>query len=458
MKSKVDKLVARAWTVEELGSFYVEEKHKLTAYASRVLGESSRSEEIIQDALIKVILAAPELSSAEQTRAYLYQTVKNLCIDTIRAENRRPNFVLIDPASSEIENVGFIANEDHADAVSAADDAAIIRQALALLSPAERAALVMWEMDGRSTSEIAKELGISEKSVRHTVSRARKSLKRILSEYVIDEERGLTALDALSTTYRKTAKIVKKSSNVALSAMLLFFAFLGFSNLAPSENLEKQNFELVLRDPSSSEAGDKSAVIAKESESSSREPSLNKSTNSKSSKNLENVKPVPLRFAGLDEKGVPTGFSITGPEGKLGSLYFNAKLPTVNEEGLSLSWLVKTANQGRNVFLSQSFQQTGSEESYVATLSIGVAGGWIPTVSQVSLLNSERLVSGNYLLTAVIQVKSLIESPIAIPASAGGVDFEVAPTRVITRIVLDSSKTRILAQAVQVIENGSSNS
>jgi len=61
-------------------------------------------------------------------------------------------------------------------------------------------------------------------------------------------------------------------------------------------------------------------------------------------------------------------------------------------------------------------------------------------------------VSGNYLLTAVIQVKSEVETTIVIPAATNGRDLAVLPSRVLTRIVLNPSKTQILAQAVQVIE------
>ena len=86
-----------------------------------------------------------------------------------------------------------------------------------------------------STSEIASELGIKESAVRHTVSRARASLRRVLSELVIDEERGLTALDMLSTSYKKAAVLAQKSSKVALSLLLVVTAFLGFNSLTGNE-------------------------------------------------------------------------------------------------------------------------------------------------------------------------------------------------------------------------------
>jgi RNA polymerase sigma factor (sigma-70 family) len=199
-------------------------------HASRILKDSSKAEEVIQDALIKVMLAAPELESKDHALGYMHRTIENLCIDIFRIQGRRPNLVVLNDASEELASI-WIDNKDHVDVIAAADDAAIVKQALAMLSPAERAALVMWEMEGRSTAEIAAELGIKESNVRHTVARARASLRKVMSELIVDKERGLTALDLLSTTYKKASNIAKKSSKAALSLILVFFAFLGFNSM-----------------------------------------------------------------------------------------------------------------------------------------------------------------------------------------------------------------------------------
>ena len=217
----------QVWSVAELGAFYTAHSFELKTHAHRILKDGARADEVVQDAFIKVMLAAPELESAEHALGYLHRTIENLCIDLFRAEGRRPNLVVLDDATAEIE-ANWQDAGDHSQGLSAAEDAAIIRQALALLSPAERTALVMWEMDGRSTAEIAAELGIKESSVRHTVSRARASLRSVLATLIIDEERGLTALDMLSTSYKKAAELAKKSSRAALSLFLVVGAFLGF--------------------------------------------------------------------------------------------------------------------------------------------------------------------------------------------------------------------------------------
>jgi RNA polymerase sigma factor (sigma-70 family) len=236
------------WSVAQLSSFYAENRSQLIAHANRILKDRARAEEVSQEALIKFMLAAPELSSEDHALSYLHRTIENLCIDLFRAENRRPNLVALDDASAEVESTWQVSG-DHVAEISAAEDAAIVRQALSLLSPAERAALVMWEMEGRSTKEIAKELGIKESAVRHTVSRARASLRKVLSTLVIDEKRGLTALDLLSTSYKKASELASKSGRVAMSLVLLVTAFLGFNSMTGSEPIQTVISAPVVEEP-----------------------------------------------------------------------------------------------------------------------------------------------------------------------------------------------------------------
>jgi len=238
------------WTVADLASLYSEYRLSMISQARRMLRSDSEANEVVQEAFIKFILAAPELDTKERALAYMRATINNLSLNVIRARGSRPNLVALDSDTSA-ERLAEIAVENYIPAdvsMSAAEDAAIIKLALAQLSPAERAALVMWEMEGRSTSEIASELGIKESAVRHTVSRARASLRRVLSELVMDEERGLTALDMLSTSYKKAAEIAQKSSKVALSLLLVVTAFLGFNSLTGNEGNVQVN-DLAISTP-----------------------------------------------------------------------------------------------------------------------------------------------------------------------------------------------------------------
>jgi len=228
----------KVWTVADLSALYLESRSSLVSQARRMLRNDQDAHEVVQEAFLKFMLAAPELDTKERALAYIRASINNLSLNVIRAKGNRPNLVPLDADTSQ-ERLSQIATENYIPAdvsLSAAEDAAIIKLALAKLSPAERAALVMWEVEGRSTAEIAKELGIKESAVRHTVSRARASLRKVLSELVIDEARGLTALDLLSTTYKKAAQLAGKSSKIALTFILVLTAFLGLNSLTGNES------------------------------------------------------------------------------------------------------------------------------------------------------------------------------------------------------------------------------
>ena len=434
----------RVWTVAELGAFYTEHRSELLAHANRVLKDSAKAEEITQDSLIKFMLAAPELESTDHALSYLHRTIENLCIDYFRMEGRRPNLVVIDDAQAEVE-AAWQVDGDHSAAISQAEDAAIIRQALAMLSPAERAALVMWEMEGRSTEEIAAELGIKESAVRHTVSRARTSLRRVLSELVIDEERGLTALDMLSTTYKKAADLAAKSSKVALSLLLVVTAFLGFNSLTGNEGS-------VLPTVQQEGAASPSAA-AKASESATPAPSVSVSAPAKKSDRMTNgvyIKGARVAFPGLDSEGTPTGFTVAGENG-LGKMWVSNNRPVATEQGTILATQAVTSKGGPNVMIDQTITVDGNGTKYeVGYVALGINTQWAVANADATSVDFERTSNGQYLMTVTISLTSTPTSELANPVGDRGYEVVGTPKTITTRLLLNASKTQILAQAIYV--------
>jgi RNA polymerase sigma factor (sigma-70 family) len=438
------------WTVGDLGAFYTQHRAELHAHASRVLKDSIKAEEITQDALIKFMLAAPELESDEHALSYLHRTIENLCIDLFRLEGRRPNLVVIDDAQAEVE-AAWQNNGDHSAAMSAAEDAAIIRQALALLSPAERAALVMWEMEGRSTEEIAAELGIKESAVRHTVSRARASLRKVLSTLVVNEETGLTALDALSTTYKKAAELAQKSSKAALSLLLVITAFLGFNSMTGNEGVP------VLP------AGDVAAVSGT-TPSSSSAPTAEATAQAmakaaataaakKAAQAAINAKIAALSFFGLNSDGTPTAFTVTDANNIFGKARITKGISTLGTSGLVINNQFITGSVGPNILIDQLITVDGSGTNYSANnINVGFGGSWksVEITSTESMF--ERLPNGQHLVTATFTLGYLKTSDFTVPTGNRGYDLSDAPKSITTRILLNSGKSQIIAQAVQVLE------
>jgi RNA polymerase sigma factor (sigma-70 family) len=432
------------WTVAELGAFYTEHRSELLAHANRVLKDSAKAEEITQDSLIKFMLAAPELESEEHALSYLHRTIENLCIDYFRMEGRRPNLVVIDDAQAEVEAKWQVSG-DHSEVLSQAEDAAIIRQALALLSPAERAALVMWEMEGRSREEIAAELGIKESAVRHTVSRARISLRRVLSELVIDQERGLTALDMLSTTYKKASELAAKSSKVALSLLLVVTAFLGFNSMTGREG--------ILPTVSSNDLASVVAESAPSTDSVVPAPSISmpakKSSTMVSGVYVKSGKAA--QWPGLDEEGAPTAFTVSGEKGPIGKIRVNRNTPVATEQGTILATQAITSVGGPNVMIDQTITVDGNGTKYeVGYVSFGVNGSWQVAEANATSVDFERMSNGQYLMTVTISLLSTPTSEFAIAVGDRGYDVVGTPKAITTRLLLNASKTQILAQAVLI--------
>jgi RNA polymerase sigma factor (sigma-70 family) len=443
------------WSAGELGAFFVENRNQFFNHAKRVSRTVPEAEELVQDALVRVLLACPELTSKDHALAYFHRVIENLSVDLHRREGRQPRLVVLDDVSAELESKWRV-DDDYAEAIVAADDAAIIREAVALLSPAERAALVMWEIEGRSTEEIARELGVKEVTVRHTLSRARGRLRRILSERIVDEERGLTALDVLSISYRKVAVATKKSSKVALSLVLVISAFLGFNSITPghlvsskmqSSIRESENhFE---RQSGSESRGQLSTEIQPKLRNKLDVPEI-QVPNQKSASSPSLLRESVSTLSAIENIGVPTGFTVLDSLGSRGLLFSGQQKSATTESGLLISNIVSTKSDATNVLINQTVIVDAFGTSYVAEASVGINGGWQPLRLSYVSSDVERLASGDYLLTAIMVVDAAVSTAVKVATGSFGVDLEAAPRAIATRMVLDPTKTKILAQAVYI--------
>ncbi len=440
-----------AWSVSDLSALYTQNRSSLIAQARRILRNDADAAEVVQDAFLKFILAAPELDTADRAMAYLRTTVNNLCLNVIRATGSRPNLVAIDSDATQ-ERLSEIAAENHIpmdSTLAAAEDASLIREALSRLSETQRTALVMWEIEGRTTKEIAQAIGTSEKNVRHVVQRARASFIRVLTEWVIDEKTGSTALEALSGTYKKVAELAKKSSKVALSLLIVMVAFLGFNSITGSElNTLKIIASIEQEVPAQidSESQNNSAQsIIEEDLSTQRLVQDNSAISFRASKSL---------FAGLSKDGLPTGFTVSDSVGEISSFGLSIPSTITNPDGYVLiSYLQSYGEEVINLLMSQSITVDGSGTSYFASPSITVAGSWFPLTQTGSASTTTRLSNGNYLLTATLYIDSTVDSALFVPAT-GGLDVDAIPNEITTRILLNSSKSSILAQAINISAKG----
>jgi len=440
-----------AWSVSDLSVLYTQNRSSLIAQARRILQSDADAAEVVQDAFLKFILAAPELDTADRAMAYLRTTVNNLCLNVIRATGSRPNLVAIDSDATQ-ERLSEIAAENHIpmDAtLAAAEDASIIREALSRLSETQRTALVMWEVEGRTTKEIAAAIGTSEKNVRHVVQRARASFIRVLTEWVVDEKTGSTALDALSGTYKKAADLAKKSSKVALSLLIVLVAFLGFNSVTGTEfNTGTAVSNFTQEAPITNQIAPVAPAPTTTEEDLSNQKLVedNSAISFRASKSL---------FAGLSMDGLPNGFTVSDAAGNVGSLSVSSQSTITNPDGYVLVSYAQSQGDDEtlNLLISQTITVDGSGTSYYGSPSVTVAGSWFPLTQTGSASTITRLSNGNYLLTDTIYIDSTVDSALFV-AATGGLDVAAIPNEVTTRIILNSSKSTILAQAISIGAKG----
>ncbi|MDE3194935.1 MAG: RNA polymerase sigma factor [Acidobacteriota bacterium] len=138
-----------------------------TAY--RILGNWADAEDVAQETFLKLHRRGTEFENDAVRNAWLYRVAVNLCLDRVRA---------VKPAEELTEfRSGEISAESSA---IRAQSKEILMAALARLPAKQRAAVVLREIEGLSTAEVAGILGSSEVTVRSQISAALTRLRGIL--------------------------------------------------------------------------------------------------------------------------------------------------------------------------------------------------------------------------------------------------------------------------------------
>lgn len=142
----------------------------LCLYALHYIKEVETVEDIVQDCFVRLM----ENQSVTNEKAWLYTTVRHACIDRLRMEN--PFTTDIKPTDME----GALSDDE---AMERSLHEAELWTAIDSLPRRCREVFLMSKRDGKRYREIAEELGISEKTVQHQISKALKTLRGKVSDF-----------------------------------------------------------------------------------------------------------------------------------------------------------------------------------------------------------------------------------------------------------------------------------
>lgn len=153
---------ARAWFVREVLPL----EAMLTRYLKKNWHNKSEIEDFRQD-IYERVLEAAEQKIPDRSRAFVFQTARNLLIDRLRKEA-----VVAIEAVADLETLDIAAEEPSPERSAFARD--MLRRlqfALDHLPPRCREAVVLKRIDGLSQREIAVRMGITEQAVANHVAR-----------------------------------------------------------------------------------------------------------------------------------------------------------------------------------------------------------------------------------------------------------------------------------------------
>jgi RNA polymerase sigma-70 factor (ECF subfamily) len=151
-----------------------------------VCGHPQDAEDVMQDALLKTYRYVNRIKEPEAFRTWLYTTVQNACRMKRRRHVGEPSHLTsVEQGATTSEGVaGPLELEGH---TRAADQLVMdawvsdrLRRALKALPPSYRMIVVLREMEGLSTREVASVAGISEANVKTRLHRARVMLRQAL--------------------------------------------------------------------------------------------------------------------------------------------------------------------------------------------------------------------------------------------------------------------------------------
>ena len=149
---------------------------RILALAWRILGDRHLAEDAAQETYLRVFRSLHRFRVGEPFEAWLIRIAVHVCYDLGR--KRGPQPLPMDTLETLEGNAAPMMAEE---AVLLQQRRALVRQALTRLPQAERAALVLRDLEGLSTEETARILGVRPVTIRTQVASARAKVRAFCS-------------------------------------------------------------------------------------------------------------------------------------------------------------------------------------------------------------------------------------------------------------------------------------
>jgi RNA polymerase sigma-70 factor (ECF subfamily) len=139
--------------------------------AYRLLGRIEDAQDAAQEVFLRLFQKHRDIQG--DPKPWLYRVTVNVCNDRYRKRNvvAEPDEQAADPKADALT------------AITMEERKRLLREALKTLAERERAAIVLRDIEGRSTREVARILGVEEVTVRSQISVARVKLAKYVRKH-----------------------------------------------------------------------------------------------------------------------------------------------------------------------------------------------------------------------------------------------------------------------------------
>jgi RNA polymerase sigma-70 factor (ECF subfamily) len=124
----------------------------LFGYLCRMVGNSADADDLLQETLIRIAGGLPKLGKSIAVKSWAFRIATNIAIDHIR-KNKRAGLVEL--------NEDYDHDDKSEDRLVLDEMNSCIRGVIDSIPPDDRAAIVLFNLEGKTISETAEILGIS---------------------------------------------------------------------------------------------------------------------------------------------------------------------------------------------------------------------------------------------------------------------------------------------------------
>jgi len=168
--ASMDEVIESGLDQERRNRFVSEHLRRVFVQIYRIVGDVADAQDLTQEAFIKALQREDQLKDEQKAAHWLSRIATNTAIDFLRRSNRVTFCELDEAPASQAESPE--------EAVLRSEQREYLKDGLRLLSPRERAALMLRDVEELPAEEVAKRLGCSKATVRSHIANARVKFRR----------------------------------------------------------------------------------------------------------------------------------------------------------------------------------------------------------------------------------------------------------------------------------------